>query len=483
MSLASTLNTTKSIFNNTSAQSAVVSTNIQNASNPDYNKRSASTTVNIYSGAVILATERAQNSALLKQALNATAGNAAQQELLAGLESVSALLGGDAYSLSPSTYLAKLRDTLKTYAETPGDVTLAQSVVAAAQDVANSLNNTADGIQQLRAEADAEIADQVKKLNNLLSDFETANNAVIKATALGEDPNNAIDKRESLVKQISEIIGVSTYVRPGNDMALYTSDGTTLFETVARKVDFTATAAFAASSTGSSLYIDGVKVDAGAGASTTAKGSIQALLQLRDDVLPTVQDQLDEIARGLISLFAETDSSTPPAVQVAGLFTTKTGAAVDFETAGIIPGLASSIVVASAAVTSPFALRDGNIAGSGANTENASGFSEVLRNYLSAFDAPMGFDGDSKLGTSVTLLDFATDTVGWIEEFRSNANRAGETTEAMLTRATEAYSNSTGVNLDEELILLLDIEQSYKAAAKLLATVDEMLQALLAAAG
>lgn len=477
MSLASTLNTTKSIFNNTSAQSAVVSTNIQNASNTDYNRRSANTTVNIYSGAMIVSTERAQNSALLKQTLNAISSNSAQQELLAGMTSVSSLLGGDTYSLSPSTYLATLRDKLKTYAETPGDITLAQTVVAAAQDVATSLNNTADGIQQLRGEADGEIATQVTKLNKLLSDFETANNEVIKKTAMGEDANNAIDKREGLVKQISEIIGVSTYTREGNDIALYTSDGTTLFETVARKISFTPTAAFAAGSTGSSLYIDGVKVEAGAGASTTAKGSLPALLQLRDDVLPTMQDQLDEVARGAIALFAEDSAGTP----VAGLFTTKTGAAVAFNTANIIPGLASQITVASAVVSSPFKLRDGNISGTSTNTGNSSGYSELLRDYVAAFDTPMTFDGDTKLGTNVTLLNFSTEAVGWTENFRSNASTAGESTSALMTRASEAYSNNTGVNLDEELILLLDIEQSYKAASKLLSTIDEMLKALMAA--
>ncbi len=46
------------------------------------------------------------------------------------------------------------------------------------------------------------------------------------------------------------------------------------------------------------------------------------------------------------------------------------------------------------------------------------------------------------------------------------------------SRSTEAYSNETGVNLDEELTLLLDIEQSYKAATKILNAVDEMLKVI-----
>lgn len=481
MSLASTLNTTKSIFNNTAAQSAVVSTNIQNASNPDYNKRSVSTTVDLYSGAIVLTTQRAQNSALLKQALTASTSDSGQQTVLAGMESVLSLLGGTAYSLSPNAYLTTLRDTLQTYSQTPGDITLAQSVVSAAQDVANSLNTMSEGVQSLRLEADAEIANQVGTLNGLLADFKLANDEVIKLTALGADSGNAVDKRESLLKQINQIVGVSTYVTADNSMALYTGSGSVLFETVPRKVSFNPTAGYDAGTQGNDIYIDGVKLDAGSGANTTAKGSLQALLQLRDDVLPTIQTQLDETARATIALFAEKDAGGNP---VAGLFTTRDGSAVAFGVNSTIAGLATSITVASAAVASPLKLRDGNINSAAVkqNSGNDAGFSTVLQNYISGFDAARDYDGDARLGTRISLLDFTSDSIGWIEEYRSTATTAAETTNAMLTRATEAYSNSTGVNLDEELILLLDIEQSYKAASKLLATIDEMLRALMEAA-
>ncbi len=39
----------------------------------------------------------------------------------------------------------------------------------------------------------------------------------------------------------------------------------------------------------------------------------------------------------------------------------------------------------------------------------------------------------------------------------------------------------TGVSLDEELSKLLDLEQSYKASTKIVSTVNDMLQALMAA--
>src|SRR5690606_28968563 len=101
-------------------------------------------------------------------------------------------------------------------------------------------------------------------------------------------------------------------------------DGTVLFETVARTVSFAPTVAYGAATIGNSVYIDGVAVKAGVGSDTSAKGSLQALLQIRDEVAPLFQSQLDEIARGLIVTFAETEQVVvPPATaRVApGLFT------------------------------------------------------------------------------------------------------------------------------------------------------------------
>ncbi|TDK35092.1 flagellar hook-associated protein FlgK [Rhizobium deserti] len=488
MSLASALSTTKNILGNTSTQTAVLSTNVQNVSNSDYNRRTAKTATDAYSGATTVAIERTENTALLKQTLTSIADDAGQQTLLAGLESLYSIMGGDEYSLAPSTALSDLRDALQNYAATPGDKTLASAAVNAAVDVANSLNTATTEVQSLRAEADTEIGSSVDKLNRLLSEFEQANDAVKAATAAGTDPNNAADTRESLLKQISEIVGISSVTRENNDVSIYTSGGITLFETTARTISFDARTSYSAVDSdgnpvsGSPVYIDGVELGAGQNSDTTAQGSLQALLQLRDEVYPTYQNQLDEIARGLVSMFSEESGGSP----LPGLFGSKDpdypDASVDYEDAATINGLAGLITVNQNAVGNPFALRDGSIAGDSINTENASGFSTLISRYVSGFETAMKFDPAARIGDSATILDFSTDSIGWAEEYRSGATNASETTSAMLSRATEAYSNSTGVNLDEELILLLDVEQSYKAASKLLSTIDEMLRALLEAA-
>ncbi|MDR6664356.1 flagellar hook-associated protein FlgK [Rhizobium sp. 1399] len=480
MSLTSALNTAQSIFNNTGAQSSVVSNNISNAGNKDYVRRQAMLTTSL-NGAQVVKISRAQEDALLKQYLKASSQDSAQQTLLSGLEDLKSIMGGNDNETSPEVALRTFRDKLGTFRATPGDLIAAQGAITAAQDVVTSLNNASKAVQQQRADADKQIKNQVDSLNSLLKQFETANNAVKKATSSNEDPSSALDEREKVLKQINQIVGVSTATRANNDMVLYTADGTTLFETIPRTVSFEPTQSYAASTTGNKVYVDGVAVNMGSGSTTSAQGSLASLLQIRDDIAPTFQNQLDEVARGLVNLYQEDGNP--------GLFVwtnPTTGTAGGVPPAGtIIKGIAGTIAINDRVVTSkggdPMRLRDGNINASStaANPTGSSGYTAELDRLYTSMDSGIAFDAKTGLDSNVSILTFATNSIGWLEQNRSNATTAAENTQAAAARTDEAYSNETGVNLDEELTLLLDIEQSYKAATKILNAVDEMLKALL----
>lgn len=509
MSISSAISTAQQIFNNTGTQTSVTSTNIANTQNANYAKRTA-VLVSNGSGALVAMTSREQNQPLLRQTIASTSLASGQSTLATGLEEIRSLLGGNDYETSMSTKMTALLNNIGAYAAKPSEATLASTVVSSAQDVVNTLNTTSSELQAIRARADAEIKTQVDKLNNLLGQFETANTAIMQAEAIGKQNNDALDTRDSLVKQISEITGVSSTIRAGNDMALYTSDGTTLFETIPRTVGFTATKTYTAAMTGYAVTIDGVAVKAGVGGDTSASGSLQALLQIRDDVAPKYQSQLDEMARGLITAFAEALPSDPEGTfgAIAGLFTYKDASGVeqfdvpasgmvdhDYDNDGIIDatlpgssGLGGRIMVNSALVPPtgvPTLLRDGGINGDASyewNTNKDSSYSALLDRYVQMMQANQSFDEISG-GTDIDLMSYASDSTGWLEALRSSSTTATETKSAMQSRAAEALSSETGVSLDEELSLLLDIEQSYKAATKLVSTIDEMISALMNAAG
>lgn len=486
MTLSSALSTAQSILSNTGTQTGVVSKNISNAQNANYVRRSAVLTTG-GNGSQVVAISRSQNPALLRQTIESTSTHSGQAVLLGGLQEMKSLMGGNNYETSPSKLISNMRNSLQTWASKPSETTLGATVISTAQDLVNGLNNASAELQAIRKRADDEIAQSVETLNQLLSRFETANNKVKQEVAVGGNPNDALDERDTLLKQISEIVGVTSVVRENQDIALYTSEGTVLFETLARTVSFTPTAAYGAATVGSSVYIDGVAVKAGVGSDTNAKGGLQALLQIRDEVAPLFQSQLDEIARGLIVAFAEKDPADPAVLPtLPGLFTWDGVPPMPADGA-VEPGLASRIKVHPLVIPpsgKPNLIRDGGINGLGyvINTTQSTGYSDLLNKLDQAFDVKMTFSAATEVGGSLSLQAFAADSIGWLEMRRSTATSASENKLAMLSRATDAYSSETGVSLDEELSLLLDIEQSYKAAAKLMSTVDAMMQALLEAA-
>jgi flagellar hook-associated protein 1 FlgK len=485
--------TAQSIFNNTGKQTDVTSKNIANVGNANYVKRTAILGTTMY-GANIVTNGRAQNESLFRQTIASSSFASGQKTVLTGLEEMKSLFGGNDYESSPAQYMKKLRESLDGYAAKPSDAALAATAVTSATDVASSLNKASSELQAMRLRADKEISLQVDKLNGLLAKFEEANNEVKAQTAMGGDASDALDQRETLLKDISSIIGINVVNRENNDVALYTTEGATLFEVVPRKVTFKAQPGYDATTTGNAIYVDSVALKASTGSNTTAEGSLQGLMQVRDDLAPTMQSQLDEIARGLISMFAEKPITQPlppatPLTAKPGLFTWSTATPTsEIPSAGVIvPGLAASINVNSALIISkggnPELLRDGGINGTGyvANPSSAggTGFSKLIDSYVTAFDAPMSFAASTRIDTNTSILKYGTNSMGWLEQERSGATSANEAKSALYERSASSYSNNTAVSLDEELSLLMDIEQSYKAATKLVSTVDEMLKSLM----
>jgi len=210
-------------------------------------------------------------------------------------------------------------------------------------------------------------------------------------------------------------------------------------------------------------------------------------LQLRDGVATTMQSQLDEIARGLITAFAEKDQGVPATLPDApGLFTWPGAPGVP--AAGtLVTGLAGLIslnpAMDPAAGGNPHLLRDGGANGAAyvANTAGSVSYSDLLISYGNRLDDPMAFDAAAGMDVQSSLTAYSAASIGWFEGLRQNASRAAEAKEALSLRTSEALSSETGVNVDAEMSLLLDLEHSYEASARLLKAVDDMLRSLFEA--
>ena len=153
-------------------------------------------------------------------------------------------------------------------------------------------------------------------------------------------------------------------------------------------------------------------------------------------------------------------------------------------------GLAGAISVAAsvdpAKGGNPNLLRDGAISGNVAyqyNTAGSGGYSTRLQQLITNMDASQPFDATTQGKPNGSLIDYASSSTSWIENQRKTANDNSQYQSTLLDRSTTALSNVNGVNMDDEMSLMLQVERTYSASSKIISTVDQMMQALLAAVG
>jgi flagellar hook-associated protein 1 FlgK len=499
MSLSSALSIISSSFVTNAAETATISGNITNANTTGYTTKTANVATTSYGGAEIASISRAANSALLTQVLSSTSQAASQQAISNGLttlaqtvsdsSSSSTATGSSQDGQSPSAMLSNLQAALETYESTPSSASAGDAVVAAADNLASSLNSASATVQQVRQQADSGMASSVKTINSLLTQFTQVNATIVSGLHSGADVTNAEDARDNILTQLSQQVGISTITNPNGSTSIYTDSGVTLFQDTPRTVSFTASTALAAGVSGGAVTVDGVPITGPSAPMAIQSGALAGLATLRDTVAPEYQAQLDQIAGGLINAFAEspqTPGSTAPTLP--GLFTYP--AATGVPSASAATGLASQIEVNANVDPSQGGnvnlLRDGGISDPTNpaytyNTTAAASFTGRIAQLVSGLTSSMSFDPSAGLASSDNLTDYANASVSWLQGQNQQASDQATYQNAVVTQATGALSNATGVNLDSQMTNMLNIENTYTTSAKLLTTVTTMFNSLLAA--
>lgn len=492
MSLSNAWNVATSSLATNAGLTSIVSRNISNAQNATgYVSAKVANLVTSSSGAaVIQSIADLTNASLFNSMLSSTSANAEAQALSTGVTQLQQTVS-DATSTSnsttaaasPSSLLQTLSAALQTYSSSPGSSSAASAVFSAAQNLGQGLNAASATTQNVRETADQDMVNSVATINSLLAQFQNVNTTIVKGTATGADISDALDQRDTILQSLSKQIGITTTTNGNGSMSIYTDSGATLFDTTARSVTMTPTTTYSSSTVGASVYVDGVPVTGANAVMPIQSGALAGLANLRDTVATQYQAQLDFIAGGLVNAFAETNTTTGG--QLPGLFTSS--GATSIPGATLISGLAGAISVSSAVDPTQGGslnlIRDGGINGAAyvQNSTGASGYNSLIAQDISALGATTVFPAGSGLSTSASLSDYAANSASWLDgQYQSSSNDATYQS-TLLTQTTQALSNATGVNIDNQMSQMLDLENSYQASAKLITTINTMFGALLQA--
>ncbi|WP_026606648.1 flagellar hook-associated protein FlgK [Methylocapsa acidiphila] len=491
MSLSSAALTAKSGLAAVAAETSILSRNISGNADTAVYSRKIANVATTSTGAQVVSVTRAANQAVFENVLSSTAAAATQSALSSGLDSLNQTIGdissdssGSSNSSSPAAMLSAFANALQSYEAQPSDSSVAATAISSAKALASALNSASGTIQSVRGQADSTIATDVQTVNSLLSQFTTLNREIVNGSATGSDVTDALDQRDQVLTELSKNIGIITTNNPNGDMSIYTDSGVTLFQGgVARSVSFKQTNTFADGVVGNAVYVDGTPITGASAAMPIASGGIAGLATLRDDVAPTYQAQLDNIANALIGAFAESSQATA-GPDLPGLFTTSGSNALPTNATGLAANIMVNPSVDPSRGGNADLLRDGGISdsGSGDYVYNSSGdasYTSRISQLIDKLGATRSFSSTGEITTSTTLSGYATGSISWLESQRSQAASQGSYQDTLLSTATTAMSNSTGVNLDNEMSKMLDLEQAYSASAKLITAIDSMFNAFM----
>ena len=449
--------------------SEVVSGNIASADDPDYAKRSLSRMTLGDGVAMATGVTRSIDSSLTRMYHDELSRMTRQEALSTGLTAYTTGLGEIDDANSPMQLLTEFQTSLDFLFNDPGQTSLQSAALQSAQALTRGLNRVSGNLDTAVAETQQRLNADIADANRLLEDIAKQNKQLSQA-----DPGTALyatlqDQQAATVSKLAEYADIKVdtdknglaNVAAGNGMLLVERDKVFTLE-----YDV---------STGQ-LTAGGYNVgpDSSFGIS---EGSIAGNVELLQDVLPQIRLQLDEFARALIQTFESADASlTPPA---AGLFT-DAGQAYD---SASLEGLAGRIAVNDAVVPeaggSLWRLRDGI----GAATAGSSGDSSQLGAFIDALDGTQSFDGGTGLPSGLSLAEYGAAMIASQQDMRSQADKAFENHAASAASIDDARLNAQGVNIDDELQQLLQVEKSYSANAQVISTLSEMLDVLLAAVG
>ncbi|MBR9763234.1 MAG: flagellar hook-associated protein FlgK [Rhodobacteraceae bacterium] len=483
MSLSGALSNALSGLTASARHSSVVASNISNAMTDGYARRTQEVHARAsgtWGGVAIGGVTRHVDLGLVADRRDANSAMQQADAVTVFQRRMEDLLGTPEDGTSLSGRLTTFEGAVIAAASRPDLTERLTTVLYAAQDVAKAIKKIGDGIQQIRQDADTEIDTTVTRMNTLLQEVRSLNEGINRARLTGGNSAPLEDHRQAALDELSDYVPIIEVARDNGQVALFSAGGAILLDgSSVVEFGFDRTTTITANMTQSAsllsgLTINGVAIDTEDSRSPIADGRLAALFSVRDGLSEEAQARIDSVARDLVERFQDPALDATLLPGDAGLFTDG-GAA--FSAANEV-GLASRLQV-NAAVDpdqggATWRLRDGLNATVQGPVSDAS----LLQDMLAALHEKRTPASGPFTASGISAPNLASSIMSLTGTER---NLSEQSLAFATTREAELQARllSDGVDTDEEMQRLLLIEQTYAANARLVQTVEDLLDILM----
>ncbi|HET8693156.1 MAG TPA: flagellar hook-associated protein FlgK [Aquabacterium sp.] len=294
---------TRAMLANTS-QLQTLSHNISNANTPGYSRQSVelATEGGQFTGAGffgrgvrVQTVTRSSDSFLTREANTNLSASSADQTRLDKLQQLEKIFqtGESGIGYAASQMLNSFVDV----ANQPQDLSSRQVALARAQDLVTRVQTAGNQLNTIQSGVLADMKTTVSQINDYAKQIADINQKIAIAQGSGQSPNDLLDTRDELIKQLNTKVQVSTVSSEDGTISVFMGGGQRLvLGNNAEKLnvdvdDFDATKGRLSVVTPSG----NVRLDSAA----ITGGSLKGLFQAQDSDIPAAQNQLGQIATAL----------------------------------------------------------------------------------------------------------------------------------------------------------------------------------------
>ncbi len=482
MSISGSLSNAMSGLNAVSRAAEVVSSNVANSLTEGYGRRELDLASRSLggngTGVKVLGVHRTVDDRIIseRRLAGATFGNTTTTaDFLNRLERAFGLPDDPA---SITGRLAQFESSLIEAASRPDSDARLNAVVDTMTGLTNQINSASDQIQNLRLEADQSINYQVDALNDGLEKIAILNRDIHVQLSSGYDANALMDQRQQIIDGISQIVPLRQVPRDNGQIALFTPGGAILLDNKAAVIGFSPVGTIVPQMTQATSALSGLTINGQPVLTTSngpmAGGSLAGHFAVRDEYSVVGQERLDAIARDLIERFASPTVDPTLNPGDVGIFTDAGGQFNPANEIGLSSRLTMNSLLDPDSGGAYWRLRDGLGAATPGDVGNATqiiALQDALN--LQKISVSGGF-----IGTARSAVGLASDLISLtnIDLRKAESDMSFASAKMNTLKTIELRS---GVDTDQEMQQLLLIEQSYAANARVISTIDEMINTLL----
>lgn len=327
----------------------------------------------------------------------------------------------------------------------PESPSVREAVRAAGEQLATGFTETRAQLVASQNEANTRITATTDEINLIAGQVNDLNQAIAKVVAVGQAPNDLLDQRDLLIDRIAKSAN-----------AAVTPVGTTGKVTVAIGGQVLINGA---TDTVNNVSVSGTGVvTVGAAVAAVTDGALRGYIDVRDTVIGGATGYLANLDTLAATVITEVNSRHSTGFALDGTTGNAFFAGTDAATIAIAPGVAGStdkIAAANAA---------GELPGGG---DNAVDLAQLKMLVLPIGTATATIDG--YWGSMVSRLGVDTD----------QAQRLAAVQQSVLDVATSRRDSASGVSMDEEVADMVRFQQSYNAAARMITTLDGLLETIV----